>query len=104
MSADTDPSLAAAARRLRSTPLLDLFGADPARAGRLAFEWNGWHVDLAKERVDAPTLAALVQHARSIDLEHWIAALFAGDNHIVYEFRHVQHDYHLPADRGHLII
>jgi glucose-6-phosphate isomerase len=91
MSADTDSSLAAAARRLRVTPLLDLFAADPQRCSRLALEWHGWHVDFAKERIDAATLATLVDHARSVNLEHWIAALFAGEKLNLSEDRPVLH-------------
>ena len=98
MTAHTDPSFAGHARRLRATPLLDLFAQDPQRAERLAFAWNDWRVDVAKERLDADVLGALVAHARDANLAHWIAALFAGEKINLSEGRPVLHPLLRRAD------
>jgi glucose-6-phosphate isomerase len=91
MAPDTEVPLAAAAQRLRATRLTELFARDPRRAQALAFAWNDWYVDLAKERIDAPTFAALLDHARSTNLEQWIRALFAGEKINLSEGRPVLH-------------
>lgn len=91
MSADPQPALAAAARRLRAARLLDLFAADPDRTTALAWEWAGWRVDVSKERIDAAALAALVAHAGNANLAHWIVALFAGEKLNLSEDRPVLH-------------
>ena len=94
MHADTDlqsPDLHDAARRLRSANLADLFARDPDRASALAFEWNAWHVDISKERLDAPALAQLLRHAAQANLGHWIAALFAGEKLNLSEQRPALH-------------
>ena len=82
MHADIHPESAdlhEAARRLRSARLVDLFAQDPDRVTALSFEWGGWHVDISKERLDAPALAQLLHFATQANLGHWIAALFAGE-------------------------
>ncbi|MGC1818961.1 MAG: glucose-6-phosphate isomerase, partial [Casimicrobiaceae bacterium] len=94
MHADIDlqsPDLHGAARRLKSANLADLFVRDADRAGALAFEWNAWHVDISKERLDAPALAHLLAHAAQANLAHWIAALFAGEKLNLSEQRPALH-------------
>jgi glucose-6-phosphate isomerase len=91
MTPQTDANLAAAAHRLRATRLADLFAQDPQRARDLSFTWNDWHLDLAKERIDAPTLSALVAHARDANLAQWIRALLAGEKVNLSESRPVLH-------------
>ena len=86
-----DATLAAAAQRLRATRLTDLFAQDPDRARALALSWNDWYVDFAKERIDPPTLTALLEHARGTNLEQWIRALFAGEKINLSEGRPVLH-------------
>jgi glucose-6-phosphate isomerase len=83
--------LAERARRLQATSLHELFERDPGRADALALEWNGWRIDVAKERIDGETLAALLRLAERANLEHWIAALFAGEKVNVSERRPALH-------------
>jgi glucose-6-phosphate isomerase len=83
--------LAGAARRLRATTLHELFARDAQRADALTFEWNDWHADIAKERIDADALAALLRAAADANLSHWIAALFAGEKINLSERRAVLH-------------
>ena len=66
-------------RALAGTTLAQLFGRDPERFAHLSFVWDDWLVDVSKERLTRETLALLVAHARSAELEGWIAALFAGE-------------------------
>ena len=94
MLSQTDPAyidLAVHARRLRVTRLDALFAREPDRAQALAFDWNDWRVDIAKERLDSPALAALVRAADAVGLPHWIAALFAGEKINLSERRPVLH-------------
>jgi glucose-6-phosphate isomerase len=83
--------LAERARRLRATSLHELFVRDPHRVDALAFEWNGWRFDVAKERIDADTLAALLRAADDANLTHWISALFAGEKVNLSEHRPALH-------------
>ncbi|HEX7329581.1 MAG TPA: glucose-6-phosphate isomerase [Casimicrobiaceae bacterium] len=84
-------SLREHARRLRRIPLARLFEADPGRAAALAFEWQDWYADLSKLHLDAAALATLVDSARERNLEHWIAALFAGEKINLSEQRPALH-------------
>ncbi len=68
-----------------------MFGDDAGRFARLSFAWDGWLVDLSKERLAADTLPLLVAHARETGLEGWIAALFAGEKINVTENRAALH-------------
>ncbi|MEO8487065.1 MAG: glucose-6-phosphate isomerase [Betaproteobacteria bacterium] len=79
------------ARSLATTSIAALFERDPRRVERLTIAWEGFRVDLSKERLSAEALAALVEHARDAGLEGWIAALFAGEKVNVSEARAVLH-------------
>ena len=91
--ADTSALLALAERKrvLAATTLEQLFAADASRADRLAIVWDGWRVDCSKERLDAPTLELVDQHARACGLPGWIAALFAGEKINLSERRPALH-------------
>jgi len=91
MTADSDSTLASGARRLRGARLTELFDRDARRVERLSLDWNAWHVDFSKERIDPDTLAALIAHAESANLAHWIDALFAGEKINLSENRPVLH-------------
>ena len=80
-----------AARRLRATTLHELFARDPDRVTALTFDWNDWRADIAKERIDAETLKALLGSAEDANLGPWIAALFAGEKINLSERRPVLH-------------
>ena len=64
---------------LAGTTLAELFARDPDRFVRLSFAWDGWLVDLSKERLGTDTLPLQVAHATAAGLPGWIAALFAGE-------------------------
>ena len=76
---DQHPSLDTLRNALRTTPLDALFAADPDRFSRLTFRWDGWLVDLSKERLTTDVIAALVREADRAGLPAWITALFAGE-------------------------
>jgi len=68
-----------AARRLAHEPIASLFARDPDRVSRLSVGWEGFLVDLSKERLTPDVLAALAVHARGAGLDRWIASLFDGE-------------------------
>ena len=72
-------ALRAAARTLASTPIAALFERDPRRVDRLTWTWDGFRVDLSKERITPEAMAGLCAHAEEAGLARWIAALFAGE-------------------------
>jgi glucose-6-phosphate isomerase len=76
---DALPTPEALRHALRGTTLAGLFAADPDRYARLSLAWDGWRVDLSKERVTPEVIAALVREAERASLPAWIAALFAGE-------------------------
>ena len=79
MNSATPSDLARERRLLASTTLAELFARDPDRFSRLSFEWDGWLLDLSKERLGEDTLPLLVAHAKESGLRGWIAALLAGE-------------------------
>ena len=83
--------LAAHAASLRGTHLRDLFADDPARGDRMVIDACGLHVDYAKQRATAETLALLVGLAEACGLAERIAAMFAGERINATEHRAVLH-------------
>ena len=79
MTAAAPSDLAEQRRALAGTTLADLFARDPRRFERLSLAWDGWLVDLSKERLGADTLPLLIAHADAAGLPGWIRALFAGE-------------------------
>jgi len=73
------PSLESLRDAVRATTLGGLFAADPARFDAFSWSWDGWLVDLSKERLTHEVLAALLREADAAGLPAWIAALFAGE-------------------------
>ena len=73
------PSLDTLRNALRASTLADLFAADPRRFEALSWSWDGWLVDVSKERVTPQVVAALCAEAEASGLPGWIAALFAGE-------------------------
>jgi len=78
-------------RALAGVSLAGLFARDPRRFERLSVRWGEWLVDLSRERLGAETLPLLAARARSIGLEGWIAALFAGEKVNLSERRPALH-------------
>src|SRR5262245_66536085 len=89
MTSAAPSDLARERRLLAATRLEELFARDAGRFSRLSFAWDGWLLDLSKERLGEETLPLLVAHATERGLPGWIAALFAGEK--------VNQSQHLPA-------
>ena len=96
-------NLAAHAASLSDTHLRELFAADPARGERMVIDACGLHVDYAKQRATAETLALLVGLAEGCGLAERIAAMFAGEKINATEHRAVLH-VALRAPRGERIL
>ena len=71
--------------------LRELFGADPGRAERYAFECGDLFVDMSKHLIDDGTLDLLVDLAATARLTETIEAMFTGDHINVTEDRAVLH-------------
>ena len=71
--------------------LRDLFAADPGRAAALALDFEGLHLDYAKQRVNSETLRLLVALAEESGLAGTIERMFAGEHINVSEDRAVLH-------------
>jgi glucose-6-phosphate isomerase len=84
---------ALAARRDATTGhhMKDLFAAAPDRAARMRMEACGIFLDYSKNRLDADTLALLVQLAREAGVAERRAAMFAGERINTTEGRAVLH-------------
>ena len=79
MTSAAAPDLADHRRALERTTLAQLFARDPERFSRLSLAWDGWLVDVSKERLGPDTLPLLAARATAVGLPGWIAALFAGE-------------------------
>ena len=84
-------TLRAAARTLAATTIASLFERDRERVERLTWTWEGFRVDLSKERITREAMAGLCAHAEDAGLARWVAALFAGEKVNVSEGRPVLH-------------
>ncbi|MEJ7667610.1 MAG: glucose-6-phosphate isomerase [Casimicrobiaceae bacterium] len=84
-------AISEAAAAMRGRTLAQLFDLDPRRAERLSRAWEGWLVDFSKERITGQGLDALLDHAASVNLASWIAALFAGEKVNLSEARPALH-------------
>ena len=80
-----------AASAMRGRTIAQLFDVDPRRAEQLSLLWDGWLVDFSKERISSRGLDALLDHAASINLASWIAALFTGEKVNLSEARPALH-------------
>ena len=67
------------AARLARTDLKGLFAEDPGRVARLTAALDDLSLDLSREKLDAPALAALIAAARAAGLEAHRDAMAAGD-------------------------
>jgi len=84
-------ALLAHAKRLGQQSLRTLFADDPSRTGALSREALGLHLDFSKQRLDRPTLASLLELARTAGVEHWRDAMMAGEHINTSEDRAVLH-------------
>jgi len=78
-------------QKVRNASLRRLFAEDPGRGERFALEACGIHLDYAKQRVDAETLALLLRLAEEAGLRARIEAMFQGQRINVTENRAVLH-------------
>jgi len=79
--------------------LRELFAADPDRGRRLTLTVGDLYIDYSKHRVDAETLALLIDLARAANLEARRDAMFAGEHINTSEDRAVLHTaLRLPRD------
>jgi glucose-6-phosphate isomerase len=67
------------AQSLRGQHLRDLFAADPQRFEKLSVRWNGWLLDLSKQRITPQTLPLLAGLWQAADVPGWIARMRAGE-------------------------
>ena len=77
--------------RLQDQHLRDLFAQDEARFAHFSVEIDGLLVDYSKQRIDRPSLASLIDLAKSAQLEHWRDRMFAGEKINFSENRAVLH-------------
>jgi len=79
------------AARLRNTRLASLFAADPNRAAALTLKAPNLTLDLSKQRIDAPLLAAFADLAKAADFEGSRARFLGGERVNFTENRAAQH-------------
>ena len=77
-SAPAWSALAEHAAAMSGSTIRDLFEALPDRASIFSADGAGWHLDYAKQRVDAQTMDLLVALADERDLAGRRAAMFSG--------------------------
>ncbi|MGD8241615.1 MAG: glucose-6-phosphate isomerase, partial [Desulfobacterales bacterium] len=63
---------------MRNVHMRDLFAADPERFDKFSLRFEDILVDFSKNRIDAETIAMLMNLAREVDLPDGIAKMFAG--------------------------
>ena len=63
---------------MRNVHMRDLFAADAERFGKFSLDSEDILVDFSKNRIDAETIALLLNLAREVDLPDGIAKMFAG--------------------------
>jgi glucose-6-phosphate isomerase len=79
------------AGELRKTRTIDLFAADPARAGEFSIEAAGLYLDYSKNKLSGASMIALLDLARDADLEGAIARMTHGEKINTTEKRAVLH-------------
>nr|WP_277608533.1 glucose-6-phosphate isomerase [Microbulbifer elongatus] len=83
-------------KRLSRIPMTTLFEENPDRMEKMHIQASGLDLDYAKNRIDPPAMAALLQTARASGLEARRDALFRGEPINTTEQRQVLH----PLLRG----
>lgn len=71
--------------------LVEMFGADPARAENMTLSLGGLRADFSKQRVRAKELSSLFDLAKACDLDGWRSKLFSGAKINTSEDRAVLH-------------
>ncbi|HEY4200472.1 MAG TPA: glucose-6-phosphate isomerase [Devosiaceae bacterium] len=78
-------------KRLKQTTMRELFRDEPNRFSRFSAKAGDILLDYSKNRIDEDTMAALLQFARSVDVEGRRDAMWAGEHINVSEGRAVEH-------------
>ena len=89
--AATLAALADHRREFAGRTLASLFAADAARFDAMSFAFDGWCVDVSKERLTPRTLSLLAAHAEALGLPAWRDAMFAGERVNMSEQRPALH-------------
>jgi glucose-6-phosphate isomerase len=84
-------ALARHAQELKAAHLRDLSAADPTRWQNFHVEYDGWLLDISRQRITQQTLSLLFDLARALDLAECRAAMFRGDPINTTEKRAVLH-------------
>ena len=66
-------------QRLKNITLRDLFSKNPDRFGQFSCSLDDLTIDFSKEKVDAEALTALVEFAKSADIEAVAKKCLAGN-------------------------
>jgi len=77
--------------RVEAHTMRDMFAADPARFSRLSASDDGLLLDYSKNRIDTAAMVALLDLARTAEVEERRDAMFAGEKINVTENRAVLH-------------
>ncbi len=64
---------------IKDTHLKDLFSTDANRVENLSINWNDFHVDYSKNRIDQTTKKLLIDLAKEVKLDEAINSYFQGD-------------------------
>jgi len=78
-------------QRLKNITLRDLFSKNPDRFGQFSCSLDDLTIDFSKEKVDAEALTALVEFAKSADIEASREKMFSGQHVNFTEDRAVLH-------------
>jgi len=78
-------------RKWSGIELRNLFAVDPGRFSRFSLELGDMLIDYSKNRIDDETLRLLFALATEVELERWIARMFAGERINSTENRPVLH-------------
>ena len=84
-------ALAVHAKELSKAQLRDLTASDPKRWQNFHVEYDGWLLDVSRQRITQQTLSLLLELAQAVDVAGRIAAMFRGDPINVTEQRAVLH-------------
>lgn len=84
-------ALQANQQQISSTPMRQLFTADPSRFQKCSLVFNDLLLDYSKNRITDETLRLLLQLAEQADLKGWIGRMFSGEKINFTENRAVLH-------------
>ncbi len=93
-----NPTLTVAWHKLQShfetiskVSMKEMFAKNPDRADQMSIVWNDFYIDFSKNRLDAKTIALLIELSRECKLDEAIKCQFAGEEINQTEGRAVLH-------------